>query len=193
MSSMISPSSWPKRRVRSTSTDMTSWKRRWLNRPVSSSVTAWRWIASCRSTFSIEIAAWLVRYSNSSRWRCENGSPGRAIEITPSTPSSGSGALSGRARAFALELELLQPRLELARHQVELVAERGELVVALGRDLDREVALADVARGREQAADLGLQRARGGQRERERADQEREQDADDEDLVVGDGGVVELA
>ena len=104
MSSMISPSSWPKRRVRSTSAVMTSWKRRWLNRPVSSSVTAWRWTCSCRSTFSIEIAAWLVRYSNSSRWRSENGRPGRAIEITPSTPSSGSGAASGRASAFAPEI-----------------------------------------------------------------------------------------
>ena len=61
MSSMIRPSSCPKRRVRSTSTAMTSWKRRWLNRPVRSSVTAWRWIVSCRSTFSIEIAAWFVR------------------------------------------------------------------------------------------------------------------------------------
>ena len=76
MSSMIRPSSWPKRRVRSTSAAMTSWKRRWLNRPVSSSVTAWRWIVSCRSTFSIEIAAWFVRYSNSSRWRSENGRAG---------------------------------------------------------------------------------------------------------------------
>ena len=31
---------------------MTSWKRRWLNSPVSSSVTAWRCTVSCRSTFS---------------------------------------------------------------------------------------------------------------------------------------------
>ena len=40
---------------------MTSWKRRWLNSPVSSSVTAWRCTVSCRSTFSTETAAWLVR------------------------------------------------------------------------------------------------------------------------------------
>ena len=40
----------------------------------------------------------------------------------------------------ALALELLQAGLELARHRVELLAERGELVVALGRHGDREVA-----------------------------------------------------
>ena len=61
MSSMISPSGWPKRLERSTSTVMTSWKRRWLNSPVSSSVTAWRCTVSCRSTFSIETDAWLAR------------------------------------------------------------------------------------------------------------------------------------
>ena len=91
----------------------------------------------------------------------------------------------------ALELELLQARLELARHRVELVAERGELVLALRRDLDREVALADVARRRQQAADLRLQRARRGERERQRADQEREQDHADEERVLRDR-VVEL-
>jgi hypothetical protein len=88
-------------------------------------------------------------------------------------------------------LELLQARLELARHRVELLAERGELVVALGRDLDREVALADRARGVEQPLDLRLERARGGERERQRADQERDQDHADEECVLGDG-VVEL-
>ena len=45
-------------------------------------------------------------------------------------------------QARALLVELLQALLQLARHLVELLAQRGELVVALGRDLDREVARA---------------------------------------------------
>ena len=75
------------------------------------------------------------------------------------------------AQARALELELLEPLLELARHRVELRAERGELVVALGRDLDREVAAGHAPRRVEQALDLRLQRARDGDREREGRDQ----------------------
>ena len=51
----------PERRARSTSCVITSWKRRWLKRPVSSSVTAWRCTVSCRSTFSTETEAWVVR------------------------------------------------------------------------------------------------------------------------------------
>src|SRR5215218_8413236 len=72
MSSMIRPTSSPKRLARSTSWKMTSWKRRWLKRPVSSSVTAWRWTVSWRSTFSIETPACCERYVNSSRSGSEN-------------------------------------------------------------------------------------------------------------------------
>src|SRR4051795_5704244 len=57
MSSRTSPSGCWKRRARSTSVDIASWKRRRLNRPVSSSVTAWRSTVSCRPTFSIATAA----------------------------------------------------------------------------------------------------------------------------------------
>src|SRR3954470_9932750 len=55
----------------------------------------------------------------------------------------------GQARAFALEL--LDAFRELLGHGVELLAEGGELVVALGRDLLGEVAAADRAGGLEQA------------------------------------------
>src|SRR3954447_22757270 len=71
---------------------MTSWKRRWLKSPVSSSVTAWRCTVSCRSTFSTDTAAWLVRYENSSR------SPGRKLR----SPRIGDQpALSGEEAAVA--------------------------------------------------------------------------------------------
>ena len=53
----------------------------------------------------------------------------------------------GLLQPRALALELVHARLELARHRVELRAERGELVVALRRDLDAEVALAEPLRG----------------------------------------------
>ena len=97
MSSIISPSSPLKRRNRSTSSVRNSWKRRWLKRPVSSSVTAWRLIVSCRPTFSTESAAWLARKLNVSRSASENAAPSRAIVSTPTTPPSG--CMSGRPSA----------------------------------------------------------------------------------------------
>src|SRR5262249_50802199 len=57
----------------------------------------------------------------------------------------------------ALPSELLQAGLELSGHAVELAPERGELVVAVGRDLDAEVAPSEPLRGDEQALDLGLE------------------------------------
>ena len=73
--------------------------------------------------------------------------------------------------------------LELARHRVELLAQRGELVVALGRDLDREVAAAQPPRGLQEPVDLALQRARHRQRERERRE-----DEEAEQRAVADAG-----
>ena len=93
-------------------------------------------------------------------------------------------ALDRLLQARALELELLQAGLELAGHAVELAPERGELVVALGGDLDGEVARAERAGGREQAVDLRLQRARGGEREGEGADEEGEEDEGDAERAV---------
>ena len=54
MSSMISDSSWPKRSARAASFDISSRKRRLLERPVSSSVTACSETSSCRAMFSID-------------------------------------------------------------------------------------------------------------------------------------------
>ena len=82
------------------------------------------------------------------------------------------------AQARALELQLLEPLLELSRHRVELGAERGELVVALGRDLDREVAAGHPPCRVQQALDLRLQRARDRDREREGRDQRGGEDGD---------------
>ena len=78
---------------------MTSWKRRWLKSPVSSSVTAWRCTVSCRSTFSTETAAWLVRYENSSRSCGLKSRSPRATETIASTRSPPSVAESGAASA----------------------------------------------------------------------------------------------
>jgi hypothetical protein len=78
-------------------------------------------------------------------------------------------------QALALELELIQARLQLARHRVELAAELGELIVALRGHLDGEVAHPKGTRGLEQALDLGVQRPRHGQRKRECEDEEADQ------------------
>ena len=96
------------------------------------------------------------------------------------------------AQPRALELELLEPLLELARHRVELGAERGELVVALGRDLDPEVAAGHAPGGVEQALDLGLQRARDRDRERERRDQRGGEDRDDLERGAAEAAVLAL-
>ena len=66
-------------------------------------------------------------------------------------------ALRRRARSCA---QLVQPRLELRGHLVELLAELGELVAAVGRHLGGEVAAAEPARRAPGSADLALQRAR---------------------------------
>ena len=101
-------------------------------------------------------------------------------------------ALDRRAQALALDLELLEPPLELAGHLVELDAERGELVAALGRDLDAEVALRHLLRGRQQPLDLGLQGARDGDRERERGDQRGDQDREHLDRLLAQPAVLGL-
>ena len=66
--------------------------------------------------------------------------------------------------------------LELARHLVELLAERGELVAAGGRHLRGEVAGGELAGGGEKARDLALQRARDEHRAGDRQQEEAEQD-----------------
>ena len=86
----------------------------------------------------------------------------------------------------ALALQLLEARLELVRHRVELLAQLRELVVALDRDLDGEVAPPDVARGEQEPLDLVLQRARDRDREGDGEDEEAEQRAEHGQRGAGD-------
>jgi hypothetical protein len=79
--------------------------------------------------------------------------------------------------AHTLLGQLRQALLELARHLVELLAQRRELVMAGGRDLRGEVAAPEPARRLQKAIDLALQRARDDHGEREGQDEEAEQDA----------------
>ena len=90
-------------------------------------------------------------------------------------------------QARALLVELLQALLQLARHLVELLAQRRELVVALGRDLDGEVARAQAPGGLQEGVDLALQRARDQQREGEGEDEEAGQDAGRQQAAVAHG------
>ncbi len=92
----------------------------------------------------------------------------------------------------AFGLELLEAPAQLAGHGVELVAQRGELVVALRRDLRVQLAAAEAAGGLQQPRDLGLQGARHGGREQEREQDEGEQEEDDRAAVVA-GLAVALA
>ncbi len=82
-------------------------------------------------------------------------------------------ALSSRARCSRSSSSRV---LELSRHLVELLAERGELVAAGDRHRRREVAAAQPPRGLQEATDLLLQRARHEHRESERDEQEAAQD-----------------
>ena len=82
--------------------------------------------------------------------------------------------------AVALLVELMQARLELRRHAVELDAERGELVVALRRHARGEVAAAQTLGGVEQLLDAPLQRLRRDDGEGQREDEEADQDRDRE-------------
>ena len=84
-------------------------------------------------------------------------------------------AADGALQAPALALELVQPGLELAGHRVELLAEGGELVVALGGHLDGEVPGAEALGRDQQALDLRLQRPRHGEREGEGEHEEAQQ------------------
>ena len=84
---------------------------------------------------------------------------------------------------LALELQLVEALRQLRGHLVELLPERGELVVALRRHLHREVARAEPLGGHEQPLDLRLQAARDRDREHERERQER-----DERGQCGEGG-----
>ena len=104
MSSITRPSGWSKRRAAAASAAITCWKRPWLERPVSSSVTAWRWTCSCRSTFSSERPVWRASEATSSRSAAVNGLPWRATETIPRGACSASpscwaiGAASARRR-----------------------------------------------------------------------------------------------
>jgi hypothetical protein len=60
-------------------------------------------------------------------------------------------------QAPALQAQLLEPCLELAGHQVELAAERSELVAPVDGHLRGEVAAAQPLRRVEEAGDLCLQ------------------------------------
>ena len=88
--------------------------------------------------------------------------------------------------ALLLRADLLEARFELLGHRVELLAEGGELVVAVDRDLGREVTGADALGGVEEVRDLALERARDQEREREREDEEADQDDRDELATVFD-------
>ena len=88
-------------------------------------------------------------------------------------------------QARALLVELLEAVRQLARHLVELLAQRGELVVAVGGDLDAEVAGAEAAGGDQEGLDLALQRARHEQREGDREDEEADEDAGREPATAG--------
>ena len=89
-----------------------------------------------------------------------------------------------QARALLVELDDLV--LELARHRVELDAERGELVLALDRDLGGEVAAAQPLGGLQERGDPALQRPRHDRRERERQDEEPGQQRAGEQARVAD-------
>ena len=92
-------------------------------------------------------------------------------------------------QARALGAQVREAVLQLARHLVELDAERRELVVALGRHGRGEVAAADAAGRLQEAAHLALQRARDEQAERDRDEQERgEEQAADEPAPARAGG-----
>ena len=96
-------------------------------------------------------------------------------------------------QARALLVELLQALGELARHLVELLAERGELVMAGRRHLGREVARTQAARGLEERLDLALQRARHEQGEGEGEDEEADEDAGGEQATLPHvGGLLHL-
>ena len=89
-----------------------------------------------------------------------------------------------RTERLALGLELPHPALELAGHGVELRPQRGELVVALRRDLRVQVTPAEPPRRLQQPRDLRLQGPGHGRREQEREKHEGDEQQDDGAAVV---------
>ena len=75
-------------------------------------------------------------------------------------------------------------RLQLERHLVELLAQLGELVVALRRDLDGEVALPQAPGRAQEPLHLVAQRPVDDQGEDQRHGQERECQADDDERAA---------
>ena len=98
--SMRRPTSWSKRAARSSSASSASWKRRWFERPVSSSVTAWRRTCSWRWTFSSEVADWPASEAKISRSAAVKARSRRATVSRPATPPWASGGESGEASAW---------------------------------------------------------------------------------------------
>ena len=96
-STISSASGCSKRRAAAASAATTAWKRPWLDRPVSSSVTAWRWTCSCRSTFSSERPVWRASEATSSRSASLKGRSRRATTTMPRGSSCGPGIGAARA------------------------------------------------------------------------------------------------
>ena len=107
------------------------------------------------------------------------------ISITPTRSSPAANDSPTRrndsSQPRALALELLDLGLELAGHRVELAPEGGELVGAVDRDVDREVAAPEALGGDQEPLDLRLQAARDGDREQRGEDQEGDHREDRED------------
>ena len=90
--------------------------------------------------------------------------------------------------ASPLAAQLLEARLQLAGHGVELLAQLGELVVALGGHGRGEVAARQAPGAGEEAPDLRLQRARHEQGEAEGERHEDDEDDRGHAPAVGDVG-----
>src|SRR5205085_10425152 len=88
----------------------------------------------------------------------------------------------------ALALDLLDLGLELAGHLVELLPERGELVVAVGGDGRGEVALGEPASSAKELVDLTLQGAHDEHRQHEGEHEEAEQDHADQHPALSNRG-----
>ena len=97
-------------------------------------------------------------------------------------------AADGLLQLAALALDLLDLRRQLARHLVELLAERGELVVALRGHRLAEVALGQAARRTKELVDLTLSARTMNTDSTSASDKEAEQDHADQHAALADGG-----
>ena len=88
------------------------------------------------------------------------------------------------SQPLTLDLQVALARLELGRHLVELLAERGEVVMPGRRDPRGVVARADAPRGVEEAGELGVQRARQEPRQRQRDEHEPDQQRRDQGAAL---------